>query len=158
MDNALLRTLVIAGLILHASSTAAETFKCAKPGGASYYSDVPCGTDKTVRIEQTLATSSGGQVSLKLLGRMNDLCKASIKDWLPYKDPVTLAWRESNRTSGKNVSFKSGKNPPQAAIRINLEASSKSTSSRYGSTEYYYCYVTPSDMPTILGIYTQLME
>jgi len=153
----LLKILVLC-ITLHASFTHAETFKCSKAGGASYYSDTPCGIDKTVRIEQTLATSSNGQVSQKLLGKMYELCKSSIKDWIPYKDPATVTDRNGSRLMGKNVVMKGSKSNPQSAIRINLEAVSRTSYNRYAGTETYYCYVTPSDMPVVLGIYTQMME
>jgi len=153
-----LRKALVLYIVLHASLTHAETFKCSKAGGASYYSDTPCGTDKTVRVEQTLATSSNGQISQKLLEKMHELCKGSLKNWIPYSDPKTFNYREGTRLIGKNVVMKDGKGSPQAAIRINLDAFSKSSYSRYGSTETYYCYVTPSDMPSVIGIYTQLME
>ena len=154
----MLRQALVLYIALHVSFAHAETFKCSKAGGASYYSDTPCGTDKTVRVEQTLATSSNGQISQKLLGKMHDLCKDSVKIWIPYSDPRNFTYREGNRLVGKNVVMKDGKGSPQPAIRFNLEAASRSSSSRYSSTETYYCYVTPSDMPSVIGIYTQLME
>jgi len=89
---------------------------------------------------------------------MHDLCKDSVKNWIPYSDPRNFTYREGNRLVGKNVVMKDGKGSPQPAIRFNLEAASRSSSSRYSSTETYYCYVTPSDMPSVIGIYTQLME
>jgi len=153
-----LRKALVLLIVMQVSLAHAETFKCSKAGGASYYSDTPCGTDKTVRVEQTLATSANGQISQKLLGKMHDLCKDSVKDWVPYSDPRNFTYRDGSRLVGKNVMMKSPKGGSQAAIRFNLEATSRSSSNRYGGTETYYCYVTPSDMPSVIGIYTQLME
>jgi hypothetical protein len=154
-----LRKALVLFILMQVSLAHAETFKCSKAGGASYYSDTPCGTDKTVRVEKTLVTSANGQISQKLLGKMRDLCKESLKDWIPYSDPRNFTYREGSRLIGKNVVMKSAKGSPQPAIRFNLEATSRSSSNRYGGTETtYYCYVTPSDMPSVIGIYTQLME
>jgi hypothetical protein len=145
-------------LILLGSSSFAETFKCARAGGASYYSDVPCGTDKTVLVEKTLASSASTQPNQKQTGKLFELCKAAIKDWIPYKDPATFIYRDGNRPAVRNVEIKDPKGIPQPAIRINMEANSRTSSNRYGSTEYYYCYVTPSDTASVIGIYTQPME
>jgi hypothetical protein len=156
----MLRKAVALCLVFNFSLADAETFKCTKPGGASYYSDAPCGGDKTVRVEQTLGSTSNGVTNQKLLGKMLDLCKKSIPDWIPYKDPGTLTFRDSPKLTGKYVVMTGAKAGPQQAIRMILNASSKSSAGRYSYSgmEDYFCYLSPSEMPTVLGIYTKAME